>query len=54
MKHALAQIGREVSSITYYGDGSWDQVATRSLGWQFVAVGEALAGLSKYEALGRG
>jgi beta-phosphoglucomutase-like phosphatase (HAD superfamily) len=52
MKHALALIGREVSSITYYGDGSWDQVATRSLGWQFVAVGATLAGLSKYEVVG--
>jgi len=52
MKHALALIGREVRSITYYGDGTWDQVATRSLGWQFVAVGATLAGLSEYEVMG--
>jgi beta-phosphoglucomutase-like phosphatase (HAD superfamily) len=52
MKHALALIGHEVLSITYYGDGSWDQVATRRLGWQFVAVGDTLAGLSKYEVVG--
>jgi phosphoglycolate phosphatase-like HAD superfamily hydrolase len=52
MKHALAQIGREFVSITYYGDGSWDRDATLGLGWQFVAVGETLAGLSKYEVVG--
>jgi hypothetical protein len=52
MRHALAQLGREFASITYYGDGSWDRDATRSLGWQFVAVGEPLAGLSKYEVAG--
>jgi beta-phosphoglucomutase-like phosphatase (HAD superfamily) len=52
MRHALAQIGREFVAITYYGDGSWDRDATLSLGWQFVAVGEPLAGLSKYEAVG--
>jgi beta-phosphoglucomutase-like phosphatase (HAD superfamily) len=52
MKHALALIGREALSVTYYGDGSWDRVATRRLRWQFVAVGAALTGLSKFEVVG--
>jgi hypothetical protein len=52
MTHALTQIGREFKSITYYGDGVWDRDATLSLGWQFVAVGEALSGLLVYRAVG--
>jgi FMN phosphatase YigB (HAD superfamily) len=52
MTHALAQMGSEFSSISYYGDGSWDRDAAKSLGWQFVAVGKILAGLNRYEAVG--
>jgi beta-phosphoglucomutase-like phosphatase (HAD superfamily) len=48
MKHAVTLLGQEFLSITYYGDGPWDRAATLSLGWQFVAVGETLVGLSRY------
>ena len=51
MRHALAQMPGEFRSITYYGDGEWDQRATAELGWNFVAVGPKLDGLSTYEGL---
>jgi len=48
MRHALASLGGEFESITYYGDGVWDQRACRQLGWTFRAVGEALDGIRAY------
>ncbi|MEJ0007057.1 MAG: HAD family hydrolase, partial [Steroidobacteraceae bacterium] len=48
MTHALSQMGRTFKSIAYYGDGSWDRDATTRLGWRFIAVGEALAGISSF------
>lgn len=49
MEVALAAIGEEVVSITYFGDGIWDQQACELLGWNFRAVGPALVGISSYD-----
>jgi len=49
MALALASIGEEVASVTYYGDGPWDSRACEILGWTFRAVGPALAGISSYD-----
>ena len=51
MLHALQQLDRDVETVTYYGDGQWDAVATRSLGWQFVPVGQELGGLTRFKAV---
>ena len=48
MKIALARLGGEFESVSYYGDGPWDRAACATLGWQFVAVGPDLAGLESY------
>ena len=52
MVHALNQLGGEFQSVTYYGDGEWDEAASRGLGWKFVPVGEKLAGLTRYGPVG--
>jgi beta-phosphoglucomutase-like phosphatase (HAD superfamily) len=52
MTHALKQLGGDFQSVTYYGDGEWDEAASMSLGWKFVPVGEKLGGLSRFEAVG--
>ena len=51
MRIALAQLGSDFDSITYYGDGPWDREACRRLGWQFVPVGRALGGLESYQGI---
>ena len=51
MQIALAGIGRNFDSVTYYGDGPWDREASFRLGWNFVAVGPALGGLESYKRL---
>ena len=48
MRIALAQLGSSFSSVTYYGDGTWDRDASDALGWDFVPVGPALGGLESY------
>lgn len=48
MQHALGALRGTFDSITYYGDGLWDQRACRELGWNFRAVGAALNGLEDY------
>lgn len=48
MNAALARIGSRFDSITYYGDGSWDEDACSELGWNFVAVGPVLDGIKSY------
>jgi hypothetical protein len=50
MLHALRQLGGVFDTITYYGDGHWDAVAARTLGWEFVPVGPKLNGLSRFES----
>ncbi len=50
MLHALRQLNRVFDTVTYYGDGHWDGVAARALGWKFVPVGRKLNGLTRYES----
>jgi beta-phosphoglucomutase-like phosphatase (HAD superfamily) len=52
MLHALQQLDGDVQSVTYYGDGQWDAVAARGLGWQFVPVGQKLDGLTRFQTVG--
>jgi beta-phosphoglucomutase-like phosphatase (HAD superfamily) len=49
MQIALDSIGQEVASVTYYGDGTWDQHACLQLGWNFVPVGPVLDGISSFD-----
>ncbi len=49
MSLALDSIGRDVESVTYYGDGAWDQQACQDLGWTFRPVGPGLNGLLSFE-----
>jgi beta-phosphoglucomutase-like phosphatase (HAD superfamily) len=49
MVHALNQLRGEFQSVTYYGDGEWDEAASRNLGWKFVPVGERLGGLTRFK-----
>lgn len=49
MLRALGALNDVFDTITYYGDGQWDAVAARALGWQFVPVGRKLDGLTRYE-----
>jgi beta-phosphoglucomutase-like phosphatase (HAD superfamily) len=52
MVHGLKQLSGTFESVTYYGDGEWDAAASRSLGWNFVPVGEKLGGLTQFEFVG--
>lgn len=52
MAHSLNQLRGEFQSVTYYGDGEWDEAASRNLGWKFVPVGERLGGLRRFEPVG--
>jgi beta-phosphoglucomutase-like phosphatase (HAD superfamily) len=52
MVRALKQLRGEFQSVTYYGDGAWDEAASRNLGWKFVPVGEKLGGLTRFKAVG--
>lgn len=51
MLHALRQLGGPLTSVTYFGDGLWDRAAAAQLGWEFVAVGPKLGGLSDFCAV---
>lgn len=48
MLHALGQLQGPFTSVTYFGDGLWDRAAAAQLGWEFVAVGPKLGGLSDF------
>jgi FMN phosphatase YigB (HAD superfamily) len=48
MANALRQLGR-CETVTYYGDDVWDREAALSLGWEFVPVGAALGGITRFE-----
>jgi len=48
MRIALSQLGSDLRSITYYGDGPWDRDACAALSWRFVSVGPELDGLDSY------
>lgn len=48
MQHALDSLAGPVGSVTYFGDGIWDQRACSELGWQFRPVGPTLNGIESY------
>jgi FMN phosphatase YigB (HAD superfamily) len=50
MLHALSQMEGPFTSVTYFGDGVWDRAAAAQLGWEFVAVGSKLGGVSDFDA----
>lgn len=50
MTIALSKLDEKFESITYFGDGLWDEVASKTLGWNFVPVGPALGGLETFNA----
>ncbi len=50
MQMALNQLGTQFQTVTYYGDGQWDRVAAKKLGWEFVPVGKGLDGIREYIA----
>ena len=54
MACAAAKLGPDIDSIVYFGDAEWDREACRRLGWDFVAVGSALGGISSYDDVFRG
>jgi FMN phosphatase YigB (HAD superfamily) len=49
MRMALESLGDNITSITYYGDGPWDELACQKLGWTFRAVGAAMRGIRSFE-----
>lgn len=48
MRCALASMGSDFDSVTYFGDAVWDQRACHELGWNFVAVGPGLGGIHSF------
>jgi len=53
MRVALAKLGDEFESVTYFGDAEWDRRACRTLGWEFVPVGSDLGGIQSYDGVDR-
>lgn len=51
MRVALAMLGDEFESVTYFGDAEWDRRACRTLGWDFVPVGSDLGGIQSYDGV---
>jgi FMN phosphatase YigB (HAD superfamily) len=49
MRLALESLGSGIKSITYYGDGPWDELACQELGWSFRAVGATMCGIESYK-----
>lgn len=49
MRIALARLGDDFESITYFGDADWDRRACQTLGWNFVPVGSDLGGIESYD-----
>ena len=48
MQLAIPESSLNFESITYFGDGTWDRDACRTLGWEFVAVGPDLGGIQSF------
>ncbi|MGB5347447.1 MAG: HAD family hydrolase [Woeseia sp.] len=48
MQRALAALAGNFDSVTYFGDGIWDQRACQELRWNFRPVGPALNGIEAY------
>ena len=51
MEIALAKLGDNFDSVTYFGDALWDQRACHELKWNFRAVGPTLDGIKTYDGL---
>ena len=51
MRAAVAAMPTKPLTITYYGDGEWDRLASRELGWQFVPVGTTLGGILHFNEI---
>src|SRR5690606_7129863 len=51
MLYALKQLRGPFRSITYFGDGIWDQKCAAQLGWDFVAVGPKLCGILDFASV---
>ena len=49
MSIALARLGSDFESVTYFGDADWDRRACQALGWDFVPVGPDLGGIESYD-----
>ena len=49
MRIALARLGNDLESVTYFGDADWDRRACQTLGWDFVPVGSDLDGIGSYD-----
>lgn len=48
MRSALQMAAGDGGAVTYFGDAEWDQRACYDLGWNFVAVGPRLGGITSY------
>ena len=51
MRVALAKLGNEFESVTYFGDAEWDRQACQTLGWDFAPVGSDLGGIQSYDGV---
>ena len=51
MQSALQMTGSDAEAVTYFGDAEWDQVACQDLGWNFVAVGPRLGGITSFSSI---
>lgn len=51
MRAALSAIDEECASVTYFGDGLWDEKACKELKWSFQPVGPGLGGLESFDGL---
>ena len=51
MRSALQMTGGDAGAVTYFGDAEWDQRACHDLGWNFVAVGPRLGGISSFSSI---
>ena len=51
MRSALRMTGSDAGAVTYFGDAEWDQRACHDLGWNFVAVGPRLGGISSFSSI---
>lgn len=51
MRIALSGINEDCASVTYFGDGPWDERACLELDWSFQPVGPDLGGLETFDGL---
>lgn len=51
MRLALQMTGNGAGAVTYFGDAEWDRRACQDLGWEFIAVGQQLGGISSFSGI---